>query len=88
MAGVTRITQLPVLASVSQGDVLPIVSWQSGAATTYRVAVSVLFASNVHLATFLEPTTAYADDAAAAAAGVPVNGLYLKTGGTVAWRVS
>jgi len=30
----------------------------------------------------------YADDAAAATAGVPVNGAYRKNGGSVAWRVS
>ncbi|MFD1704731.1 hypothetical protein ACFSCV_17125 [Methylopila henanensis] len=30
----------------------------------------------------------YASDAAAASAGVPVNGTYRKTGGTLAWRVS
>lgn len=30
----------------------------------------------------------YADDAAAAASGISVGEIYLKSGGTVAWRVS
>ncbi len=42
MAGVTRISQLVTLASVTLTDVLPIVSRSSGALATYQVPVSTL----------------------------------------------
>jgi hypothetical protein len=52
------------------------------------LAVTAPAAVIARLAAIINPAASYADDAAAASAGVPVGGFYRRTGGTLAWRVS